>query len=933
MSGTPLTDHAFTGDQADGQMRALTARAGRRVRRMSSALLVVALVSAVASVGLAASHADGEIRTIGPRVLAALALFAAGGCAVFLSWERSRRDLPRRAMGLSIMAVGIGLIYGGQGVLYLLTAGHPAPFEDWVEALPLITGAPVFAMGLILVAWPPRMTARDVMLVALDTVVGGLCLLVLWLLVIVPIEGTTTGRYGEFAAAVDPWGQFLSVLVVLIIAAASRRSGALAIRQLITVQIAVLVYVASDIVGDAIPVDGTAPAVSPSVVGYALAALIYRGFALAPAVEGEDLASYRLRTTWSVVIPFLPVPLTAIAILVHRLTVGPISNSLLVVTLIALIALVAANVLLRLFNARDLGRLQAARISAPLTGGAPAEWFEALLGDSRDVITVVDRDGSIVYQTPSASALLGLPFGAMTGKHAADLFPEIPRRQFMELLVRASHDDEDRGPYEFVVVDSLGRQHDTETVITPLSTEGLDGYVLTTNDISDRRRLSAALVDSSTRDALTGLPNREGFLSRVREDVPDATSQTIAVAFLDLHSFRDLNDSRGHDAGDAALKVVAAALERMPPTVTAVGRTGADEFGLLVAADPVSQELGVVERLLREALRGVLVDTGHPVDVDFAMGYAVKSERTDSAGDLVERADLALASSRTARSASAVAYRTEMRSALVQRLRSEADLRDALDADRLLVYYQPIVTLPDHRLHSVEALARLMTPSGEIVGPAGFIARAEELGLIGRLGRQVLSTALRDSNRISAAVGRPVPVSVNFSASQVDAELPEVISDALRAAGVPAERLVLELTESVLAEGHDTFGAVLDRVRAMGCRIALDDFGTGYSSLSYLAGLPVDLMKIDKSFVGRLGVSTDAFALVRTLLQLAQNLGLDTVAEGVETVEQADILRGMNCSRAQGYLFARPMPLADLEAALDIGGGVLPLSATRAPDA
>ncbi len=119
----------------------------------------------------------------------------------------------------------------------------------------------------------------------------------------------------------------------------------------------------------------------------------------------------------------------------------------------------------------------------------------------------------------------------------------------------------------------------------------------------------------------------------------------------------------------------------------------------------------------------------------------------------------------------------------------------------------------------------------------------------------------------------------------------------------------------------------------MGCRVALDDFGTGYSSLSYLAGLPVDLMKIDKSFVGRLGVSTDAFALVRTLLQLAQNLGLDTVAEGVETVEQADILRGMNCTRAQGYLFARPMPLADLEAALDIGGGVLPLSATRAPDA
>ena len=247
----------------------------------------------------------------------------------------------------------------------------------------------------------------------------------------------------------------------------------------------------------------------------------------------------------------------------------------------------------------------------------------------------------------------------------------------------------------------------------------------------------------------------------------------------------------------------------------------------------------------------------------------------------------------------------------------------------MVVLYQPIVTLPDHRVFSVEALARLITPGGDVVGPAAFIPRAEELGLIGRLGLHVLDTALRDSNRISAAVGREIPVAVNVSASQVDDELPEFVAQALAAAGVPARRLILELTESLLAEGHEAFGAVLDRIRGMGCQIALDDFGTGYSSLSYLAGLPVDLMKIDKSFVGRLGTSGESFALVRTLLQLAQNLGLATVAEGVETVEQADILRGMNCTRAQGYLFARPMPLAELEAVLELGNGVLPVATSR----
>ena len=632
-SPSPSPAGAEPADRArDRLLRSLISPAGRQARRTTRVLLIVALVSAGVAVLLASEQADTGRTTALPRIAAGVALLLAGASGVYLSWNRSRRELPRRSGGLVIMAVGLGVIYGGQGLLYLVVAGVPGPFEDWIEALPMVAGAPVCALGLVIVAWPPRMTRRDVMLVILDSVVGGLCLTVIWLLVVVPLQDDVSGVYGEVAARIDPWGQFLSVMLILITAAASRRSGSLAIRQLITVQLAVLVYVAADIVGDAAPLGQTRHAVSASVIGYVLAMVIYRLFAVAPAVEDEGLESIRLRSVWSIAVPFLPVPLAAVAVMYQRVTVGPFSSPLLVLSLVTLIAIVTANAALRLLISRDIARLQATKMAAPLSGGVQADWFEALLGDSRDVITVVDRDGAIVYQTPSASSLLGLPGGAMTGKHVADLFPELSRRELMERLVRASHDDDDRGPYELSVSDSAGRRHDTETVITVLSTGGLDGYVLTTNDVSDRRRLSAALVDSSTRDPLTGLPNREGFLSKVREDVPGAAGQTVAVALFDLNSFRDLNDSRGHDAGDAVLKVVAASLERMPPTVTAVGRTGADEFGLLVSADPVGQALGIVERLLRDSLRSVLVDTGRPVEMDFAMGYVVKEDRTDSAG-------------------------------------------------------------------------------------------------------------------------------------------------------------------------------------------------------------------------------------------------------------------------------------------------------------
>ncbi len=828
------------------------------------------------------------------------------------------------------MAIGLGIIHTAIALGFAVAVAGPDVFAVWVEIPAALLGAPFWVVATVMLTWPPGMTRRDYGLVALDGVVGAFSLLVLWFVLVMPFVRPMHG-VDAVAQQVVVWGSYVCLLVVLLAASAGRRSGALPIGQLVLLQSSALVFVVANLLAVALRPAHSAALIGVAVLAFTGAGWLFRSALLGPAVVSEGPSAARLRQFWSRALPFLPAPLAALAVAVHRYVDGPLPESQMLVVLATLVVVIGANVALRLLLDRDLRRAQDARIASPLSGGPQAEWFESVLGDSREVITVVDRDGTVVYQTPSAAALLGRTPGQLVGGNVTQMFPDLSPLQLGELLLRASHSPEDRGPHELVLVDDRGRRHDTETVISPLRTQGMDGYVLTTTDVTDRRQLRAALVDSSTRDAITGLPNRQGFLSQVRAEVPAASAGSIAVALMDLHGFRAFNDFRGHEAGDDVLRVVAGALDRMPPSVTAVGRTGADEFALLVAGDPVGPEVGMVDRSLREALTGMVIGEGRPETMDFALGYAVKQDRTSPASELVEQADLALAAARIGRSPTPVPYRGEMRSALVSRLRSEADLRDALESDRLFVVYQPIVSLADYRLICVEALARLRSPSGEIIGPAGFISVAEDLGLVGRIGLRVMTTALQDSREMSAAAGREIPVAVNVSPTQVAAELHEEVSDALRSAGVPATRLTLEVTENVLVE-HRAVGDVLERLRGTGTKVALDDFGTGYSSLSYLAGLPVDALKVDRSFVGDLAASSDSFVLVRAILQLARNLGLTTVAEGVETVEQADILRGMGCDRGQGYLFGRPMPLADLLAAVELDGGVMAPGRTGGAD-
>ncbi len=831
-----------------------------------------------------------------------------GAVVVAANLERQRRAMRTRLEGHRMILAGMAVVYGGNALGHLGLALLGQPHHVWVYNLALLGVLPL-GVGLVRLCWPPGTTEREVWVIVGDAAMTACGLAVMWILVVLPANEATHSTDPVGLSSLAPWAQFAGLLAIVVVAASSRRPGALPVQQLILLQACVLAFINGDIIhhlmAARLPDQGQVVLLG----GAWLAALLYRFFAQRPAMEDEGPGQYLARSVWSVFVPTVVLVFMGLTVVGYRLRVGPLPDYTVVLILLALVlasVLIAAQ---RILLGYDVEAARMLRVQSSLEESGNAQWFAALLGQSHDLVTVVDHFGNIVFQTPAITNLFGYQSEALVGTHVSGLFQDSTPEQMNRRLQESLHATDD-ATVEMVLVDAAGEAHETENVIIPLRANGADGYVLTTRDVTDRLRLRAALAESGQRDQLTGLNNRDGFLSRLRQVLPAAQGR-LAVALLDIVNFREVNDSRGHAVGDALLKATASAIDRLPPSVVVAARIGADEFALVIVADSVEREVGHVDRVLREALRRVVVEDGPALDVEFCLGYVTRLPVNDNPAALMERADLALAAARTTGARTPVRYERGMRAALVTRLRQESELRAALDSGRLLVHYQPIIDLADSRLAGVEALVRLRGPDGQVVPPDRFIPLAEELGLIGRLGQQVLDIALTDIVAISSALGRDIPVAVNFSADQIEPDLPQIVGELLTQRGVSAQALIVEVTESSLVQ-HTRSASILGALRQMGCEIAIDDFGTGYSSLSYLVGLPVDELKIDRSFIGQLATSYRSLSLVRVLLQMAATLGLEVVAEGVETVEQADLLRGMGCQRAQGYLYAAPMPLPEL---------------------
>jgi diguanylate cyclase len=418
-------------------------------------------------------------------------------------------------------------------------------------------------------------------------------------------------------------------------------------------------------------------------------------------------------------------------------------------------------------------------------------------------------------------------------------------------------------------------------------------------------------------DPLTGLSNRSLIGERLTEMMrqPLREGRCGAVLLIDLDRFKPINDAYGHEAGDAVLKAVATALRAVIRSGDTAGRLGGDEFAVVLPALPGRDAAERVAQRLVEALRTPVIFKDVVIGVEASIGVAFRDETTADIEQLVAHADAAMYAVKRAGRGRYRVYSPELDTSA-----REAELRRAVADDELVVHFQPVVPLDGGPGMAVEALVRWNHPTRGLLMPGAFIELAEETGAVIALGEWVLRESCRQAVGWPTVNGETVWLSVNVSARQVaQPELVDTICGILAETGFPADRLVLELTESVILEPDAQTVARLSALRAMGVGISVDDFGTGYAALSYLRDLPVSVLKIDRSFITGVATDPDAYAVAEALVRLAQAYRLHVVAEGIETAEQARCLVEMGCSYGQGYYFARPMPGRELAERLAAG--------------
>ena len=603
-------------------------------------------------------------------------------------------------------------------------------------------------------------------------------------------------------------------------------------------------------------------------------------------------------------IPFLPyLAVAAVYALLLLATESQGSNLRVVVGgAIAVAALVLAR---QVLTARENDRLLTDRARS-------AARFQAIIQNANDVIAVVDPEGIISYVTPSVTRLFGRPAEGLPGQRLDILLEPQEAPLALELLLAAGARHGPGDTIQCQVRDPQDEARHVELSVSNLLDDPLvAGLVVTMHDVTERRQFEEQLRAQALHDPLTGLPNRVLLADRI--DHALRRSRRLAGAnptllYLDLDDFKGVNDSLGHPVGDRVLVEVARRLERAIRAEDTAARLGGDEFAVLLDETRSVEEVAIVaERILADLRSPIQID-----EMTVAIGASIGIVRPEGPGSepegLLRDADIAMYEAKRETRGGYRLFEEAMFAATVERVSLETDLRAALAAGELQVVYQPLVDLPDNQLAGVEALLRWNHPTRGLVMPLLFVPIAERTGEIIPIGRWVIEqTCLTVGDWHGVDGARQLRASVNVSARQLEPRFVEDVAEILRRTGFPAGRLVLEITESVFAAARPAELDVLAALRSLGVRISIDDFGTGFSSLSVLRHLPVDEVKIDRSFINALTAQGDT-SLVRAIIKLSHGLDLATVAVGIEGDEQLEMLRTLGCDVGQGFLLGRPGP-------------------------
>ncbi len=542
--------------------------------------------------------------------------------------------------------------------------------------------------------------------------------------------------------------------------------------------------------------------------------------------------------------------------------------------------------------------------------------FRSLVAHSSDLITVLDAHGVVTYQSPSVERVLGYRAADIEGTDFSRLLSAADRPRLAQILSGVGEAYAGGGADTHVIECSLRRRDGTRLQFEVqhtdlLQDEHVRGIVLNSRDVSERKAFEDQLAHQAFHDPVTSLANRALFADRVEQALRRSNrgGAAIGVMFIDLDDFKTVNDSLGHAAGDKVLQEVAQRLQTAVRPADTVARFGGDEFAVLLDGISDSAEAAdVAGRLLRALELAYDVD-GKQVYPRASVGICLAGHElgASEAEELLRNADVAMYMAKRDSKGSYRVFEPAMHVRVVERLELQAELQRALELCQLEVHYQPVVRLGEEADYGVEALLRWIHPTRGTIPPLQFIPLAEETGLIIPIGRWVLHEACRQGAFLHGRFPRQVPltVSVNLSVKQLQSET--IVSDvreALQESGFPASSLVLEITETVMMADHNLAIRRLLELKDLGVLLAMDDFGTGYSSLAYLSRFPVDILKMDRSF---LMSEHDESGLPGAIVALGANLGLEVIAEGVERPEQVQSLRSLGCELAQGFLFAKPM--------------------------